>query len=66
MFNKECICWCMDFVDIKTHGMTIKKYNILLNITAFWDVLRCSSVEGRNISKQTRESTFKIEESCLP
>ena len=37
-----------------------------MNITVFWDVVRCSSVEGHNIVKQTRETTFKVEESCLP
>jgi len=28
-FNKECICWCMDFIDIKMLGKTIKKTRIL-------------------------------------
>ena len=22
-FNKECICWCVDFMDIKMHGTAI-------------------------------------------
>ena len=22
-FSKECICWCMDFMDIKMHGTAI-------------------------------------------
>ena len=22
--NKACICWCMNFIDIKMHGTTIK------------------------------------------
>jgi len=24
-FNKECICWCMNFIDTKMHSTTIKK-----------------------------------------
>ena len=28
MFNKECICWCMNFTDIKMHGKTIKKNKV--------------------------------------
>ena len=27
-FNKECICWCMNFIDIKKHGSTIKNKKI--------------------------------------
>jgi hypothetical protein len=42
------------------------KCNMLFNITAFWDVVQCSSVEGHNVSKQTREYNLKVEESCLP
>jgi len=37
---------------------------MLLNITAFWDVTRCSSV-GHNVSKQTLDSIFKEEESLI-
>jgi len=32
---------------------------MLINITAFWEVVQCSSL-GHKVSKQTRESTFKV------
>jgi len=24
-FNKQCICWCVNYIDFRMHGATIKK-----------------------------------------
>jgi len=41
-FNKECIFWCMNFIDIKMLGRTIKlyiKFILLLLIGVFFTIL---------------------------